>query len=364
MSSSTCKKTLLESGRKTLASVATLGRTADAIRSRKTSGHNPAKRLLPVLLFVVPLLLMPVSAVAGIITCYETGGQTFWSYTVTNKQCKDFEFKKGVECIDDLPPVKPDTSRVDTTRMTRLVVVNNYHPRLDGSTILLPLRGMLILAKRDGMLVVARKHKDTVEVADLPGETALFGTGDVFIGAVSRGSLIPLPPIEGLSRGEEREVAHSDMVLHFTVLDSGNPKVILSRRVVPVTLGSLAFRPIDSWRVEIEEGKSARSQLQINNRCSAPHLFSVRSQAKGLSFEQQTNKVLIGAGISNVIAALFNATGLKSKVYRGKVIIECLDCKTEPGCTQDRDELQVEMTVIKPKPTPSPNTNLTKRPGQ
>jgi hypothetical protein len=123
--------------------------------------------------------------------------------------------------------------------------------------------------------------------------------------------------------------------------------------------GSLVSRPISSkpsaaqkvaqagWRVEVEEGKSTRATLTINNRCSAPHLFSIKSKAKGLSFEQQADKVLIGASSSKVITALFDAKGLKSKVYRSKVVIECLDCKTEPRCTQDRDELHVEMTVNK-----------------
>jgi len=102
------------------------------------------------------------------------------------------------------------------------------------------------------------------------------------------------------------------------------------------------------WRVELEEGKTARSSLTINNRCSAPHLFRVRHKIKYLRFEQATDSILVGANSSTAIRALFDSTGLKSKQYRDKVIVECLDCKKEKTCHQDRDELAVELTVTKP----------------
>ena len=100
-------------------------------------------------------------------------------------------------------------------------------------------------------------------------------------------------------------------------------------------------------RVQIEEGKSARATITINNRCSAPHLFRIKSNAKFLRIEQPTDSVLIQAGSNKQLGVRFEATGLKSKVYRSKVVVECLDCKKEPGCNQDRDELPVEMVVIK-----------------
>jgi endo-1,3-1,4-beta-glycanase ExoK len=103
----------------------------------------------------------------------------------------------------------------------------------------------------------------------------------------------------------------------------------------------------EGWRVEIEEGKSTRSTLTINNRCSAAHLFRIKSSAKFLRFEQPTDSVQIQAKSNKQIGLRFDATGLKIKVYRSKVIVECLDCKKEPGCNQDRDELPVEMIVVK-----------------
>lgn len=100
------------------------------------------------------------------------------------------------------------------------------------------------------------------------------------------------------------------------------------------------------WRVQLEEGQTTRATLTINNRCSEPHLFRIESKLKGLSFEQPTNSVLIAAASSKQLGARFDATGLKSKVHTGKVVVECLDCK-KSRCTQDRDEVKVELTVTK-----------------
>jgi hypothetical protein len=102
------------------------------------------------------------------------------------------------------------------------------------------------------------------------------------------------------------------------------------------------------WRLEVKEGKSARSTLTINNRCSEPHRFRIKSSVKYLQFEQPTDSVLIAASSNTQLGVRFDATGLKSKVYRGKVIVECLDCRKKGSkCTQDRDELPFEMTVNK-----------------
>ncbi|HEV2706240.1 MAG TPA: hypothetical protein VGV59_09975 [Pyrinomonadaceae bacterium] len=109
-----------------------------------------------------------------------------------------------------------------------------------------------------------------------------------------------------------------------------------------------AFASQADWAVQVEEGKTARSTLSIGNRCSAPHRFRVESKAKFLRFERPTESILIGAGVVERLGVQFDATALKSKVYRGKVVIDCLDCKEEARCSQDRDELEVEMTVIKP----------------
>jgi hypothetical protein len=101
------------------------------------------------------------------------------------------------------------------------------------------------------------------------------------------------------------------------------------------------------WRVQVEEGKSTRSALTIKNRCSAPHLFRVRKSPKFVRFEQPAESVLIQPGSTRQLAARFDASGLKNRVYRETVVVECVDCKKERGCSQDRSDLQVELSVVK-----------------
>lgn len=101
------------------------------------------------------------------------------------------------------------------------------------------------------------------------------------------------------------------------------------------------------WRVDLKEGETVASSLSIGNRCQSPHNFRVESKFKSLRFEEPTDSIRIAQGVTRTIPALFNAHGLKDKVYRGKVEVECLDCKEEKGCSQERDELDVEMKVVK-----------------
>jgi CHU_C Type IX secretion signal domain len=102
----------------------------------------------------------------------------------------------------------------------------------------------------------------------------------------------------------------------------------------------------DAWRAEVEEGKSARSTLSIKNNCSAPHNFRIENSLEALRFEQQTDEILVAASSSRNIGAVFDATRLRPRVYHGSVDIKCLDCKEEPGCSQDKDRLAVELTVV------------------
>lgn len=106
------------------------------------------------------------------------------------------------------------------------------------------------------------------------------------------------------------------------------------------------------WRVEMQEGQKRPSSLSIRNTCKGPHRFRVQSKIKYLSFGESTADILVAAAATREIKALFDATGLKSKTYHDKVIVECLDCKKEKTCHQDRDELAVEMIVTKPVKIP------------
>jgi hypothetical protein len=107
--------------------------------------------------------------------------------------------------------------------------------------------------------------------------------------------------------------------------------------------------PPAGWRVELEEGQKHFSTLAIRNICKRPHSFRVQEKINYLTFAEPTADLLVPPASTRAIKALFDATGLKSKTYHDKVIVDCLDCKKEKGCSQDRDEIPVELIVTKPK---------------
>lgn len=110
-------------------------------------------------------------------------------------------------------------------------------------------------------------------------------------------------------------------------------------------LSAAATAQQDEWKVEVEEGKTYRSHIKVDNNCSSPHLFRIKSKFEHLRFEQPIDSVLIGPGSAVKLEALFDAKGLRSDVYRGKVIVGCIDCKKEMACTIDQKEVPVAMTV-------------------
>ncbi len=104
---------------------------------------------------------------------------------------------------------------------------------------------------------------------------------------------------------------------------------------------------VTGWQVQVEEGQKTNATLRIINRCLEPHNFRIKNSIKYLSFTEPTKSMLIGPGSNRPLTAIFDSAGLKSQVYRDKVTVECLDCKKEKvsRCTQDRDEVQVQLTI-------------------
>ena len=110
----------------------------------------------------------------------------------------------------------------------------------------------------------------------------------------------------------------------------------------------------------LEEGKTTRATLTIGNRCSKPHRFRIKNSLKYLRFEASTESILIAPGSNTQLWAVFDATGLRSKVYEDDVLVECLDCKKEKStrCTQDKDKVPVELTVTSRVAPPAINPRV------
>jgi hypothetical protein len=113
-------------------------------------------------------------------------------------------------------------------------------------------------------------------------------------------------------------------------------------------------------KFRLEEGETAPWDVSIKNNCKVkPHRFRIENKYNYISFAEPTDSILVGVRLLKSIIATVNTAGLESKVYKGKVIVECLDCKK--GCVQDRFLLPFEITVTKPflKPIPTPTSTET-----
>jgi hypothetical protein len=100
------------------------------------------------------------------------------------------------------------------------------------------------------------------------------------------------------------------------------------------------------FNFEIGEGKQIRKSMRLNNNCSEPHQFRIKNKNKYLSFEQSIDSILVGAKSSVALTLSFNATGLKKKTYSDKIEVECIDCKKQESCKQNRDEVAIRMSVV------------------
>jgi len=99
--------------------------------------------------------------------------------------------------------------------------------------------------------------------------------------------------------------------------------------------------------VGAEEGEIKLATITINNQCPEAHRFRIKNDIKYLNFEQPADAVLVGAGSSEQLRVIFDATGLASRFYSDKLTVECLDCKRGEGCTPKNNPVPIEMIVSK-----------------
>ena len=95
----------------------------------------------------------------------------------------------------------------------------------------------------------------------------------------------------------------------------------------------------------MKTNSQAASTLTIENKCKGPHSFNVgREETTFIEYELAA-PVRVGGQQSFILPIRFNTAGLNPGKYGGNLQVICLDCKAEPTCTQDRDNLPVRLTV-------------------
>ncbi|MGQ0761640.1 MAG: hypothetical protein ACT4OT_06435 [Acidobacteriota bacterium] len=98
------------------------------------------------------------------------------------------------------------------------------------------------------------------------------------------------------------------------------------------------------WNVTLETGKVADSTLTVVNRCKKNHQFQIQTQ--NLPFLQlSANQVNVKGGQTQVLPVKFDTRNLPPGVHQGTVLVLCRTCGSEPTCTQDREVLQVMLTL-------------------
>ena len=106
--------------------------------------------------------------------------------------------------------------------------------------------------------------------------------------------------------------------------------------------------PSAPWNVTMQTKTVADSNLTVVNRCKKNHQFQI--QLQNVPFLQlSANQANVKGGQTQVIPVKFDTRNIAPNVYHGTVVVICLSCSSEPTCTQNREVLQVTLTV-----TPQP----------
>jgi subtilisin family serine protease len=105
------------------------------------------------------------------------------------------------------------------------------------------------------------------------------------------------------------------------------------------------------WRFTVKQNQVASSNITADNICRHRHRFEIDSQQLP-PFVHLVNESSadVESHSKHVFPVKFDSTGLKAGEYQGLVMINCLDCKRENGCTVDRQVLHIYMTVAPDTP--------------
>ena len=101
-----------------------------------------------------------------------------------------------------------------------------------------------------------------------------------------------------------------------------------------------------AWEVTLKTDSQATSNLEIENRCKNSHNFNVTKQDMAFLEYSLAAPVKVAGHQSFKLPVRFSTNGLTAGQYHGTVLVLCLDCRSEPTCTQDRETLPVVLNVI------------------
>ncbi len=107
------------------------------------------------------------------------------------------------------------------------------------------------------------------------------------------------------------------------------------------------------WNVSLTADTTAASTITVANQCRSEHEFQIQTQNAPF-LTVSVPRVQVAGGQTRVVAVQFNTNGLAPGQHSGQANVVCLTCRREPTCTQDREVLQIALTVTPKQPQPSP----------
>ena len=104
--------------------------------------------------------------------------------------------------------------------------------------------------------------------------------------------------------------------------------------------------PADSeWSFSVKEDQTAQSDITARNICFKRHRFHIELQNLPFMKLVGNSTFQVNAGSEYKTPVSIDARGLKPGDYEGTAVVMCETCPKEKGCTQDRQNLRVRMTV-------------------
>ncbi|MDQ2980394.1 MAG: S8 family serine peptidase [Acidobacteriota bacterium] len=113
------------------------------------------------------------------------------------------------------------------------------------------------------------------------------------------------------------------------------------------TAAPISAAPATPWNLELARGRTAPTTVTVVNRCRAVHAFEVTGDPKApwLSFPGPTT-VSPPPGGGLTVNAIVDARALDPGDHHAAVAARCLDCGSEPLCSQNRDLFDARLKVL------------------
>jgi hypothetical protein len=99
------------------------------------------------------------------------------------------------------------------------------------------------------------------------------------------------------------------------------------------------------WNVALNAEDSAASTVTATNECSNPHQFQIKPDHLAFMVLKGDAVFVVPAKSQHVVPVQFDTHGLKPGGYDAVLTVRCMDCKSEPTCREDHQDLHVFLTV-------------------